>query len=309
MADPIVLQVFEEIVKLSIQNHLLFRDGKQAPYRATPNRSGLMNPDTIIDHDTASNPLDPSGDIGWLTMPVAQASAHVVIDWRGGITQLAPFNVQCWHAGASKYGNRQNFNAFSIGIEHDNPGYLRKIGEGVYSGVCVIDTNKNPEFKVARVATREHGDHSWLAYSEQQIAASVALHAALKAAYPAINTVLGHYHICPGRKTDTNPLFPLSHMQAIVLGEAGALPVPVEAKPEPKSIVAPAKPSFVPDATVVADVLNLRGGPGIQFAVKGSIPFGTRIDVQEKDQLTNWLRIVTPFGATGYVHGGFVRLD
>jgi len=72
-----------------IRNHLLFVDGKQVSYRATPNRSGIMNPDTIIDHDTASNPLDPSGDIGWLTMPVAKASAHVVIDWKGRITQLA----------------------------------------------------------------------------------------------------------------------------------------------------------------------------------------------------------------------------
>lgn len=114
------------MLKFEIRNHLVFIDNKQTAYRPTPNRSGVMNPDTIIDHDTASNPLDPSVDIGWLTMPVAQASAHVVIDWRGGITQLAPFNVQCWHAGPSKYGNRQNFNAFSIGIEHDNPGYLRK---------------------------------------------------------------------------------------------------------------------------------------------------------------------------------------
>jgi N-acetylmuramoyl-L-alanine amidase len=148
-----------------------------------------------------------------------------------------------------------------------------------------------------------------IAYSEKQIAASAALHAALKAAYPAIKSVLGHFHICPGRKTDTNPLFPLAHMQAIVRGEAGELPPPVEAKPEPKAAVAPVKPSFVPDAIVVADTLNLRGGPGIQFAVKGAIPYGTRIDVREKDQLTNWLRVVTPFGATGYVHGGFVRLD
>lgn len=296
-------------MRFEVRNHLLFTDGKQAPYRATPNRSGTMNPDTIIDHDTASNPLDPSGDIGWLTMPVASASAHVVIDWKGGITQLAPFNVQCWHAGPSKFGDRYNFNAFSIGIEHDNPGYLRRIGDGVYSGVCIIDTNKNPEFRVARVATPEHGDHYWLAYSEKQIAASAALHAALKAAYPAINTVLGHYHICPGRKTDTNPLFPLSHMQAIVRGEAGVLPVPVEASAEPKQATAAARPLFAPDATVVADSLNLRGGPGIQFAVKGAIPYGTRIDVQEADRINNWLRIVTPFGATGYVHGGFVRLD
>ena len=296
-------------MQFEIRNHLLFVDGGQAPYRRTPNIGGLMNPDTIIDHDTASNPLDPSGDIGWLTMPVARASAHVVIDWKGGITQLAPFNVQCWHAGPSKYGNRYNFNGFSIGIEHDNPGYLRKVGEGVYSGVCVIDTNKNAEFKVARVATPQHGDHYWLVYSDKQIAASAALHAALKAAYPAINTVLGHFHICPGRKTDTNPLFPLEHMQAIVRGEAGELPPPVAAQPEPKQMPAPSKPSFAADATVVADSLNLRGGPGIQFAVKGAIPHGTRIDVQEADKLSGWLRIVTPFGATGYVHGGFVRLD
>jgi N-acetylmuramoyl-L-alanine amidase len=297
------------IQKFEIRDHLLFVGNKPASYRATPNRSGIMNPDTIIDHDTASNPLDPSGDIGWLTMPVARASAHVVIDWKGWITQLAPFNVQCWHAGPSKYGSRYNFNAFSIGIEHDNPGYLRRVAEGVYSGVCIIDTNKNPEFKVARVATPEHGDHYWLAYSEKQIAASAALHAALKAAYPAINAVLGHYHICPGRKTDTNPLFPLSRMQAIVRGEAGELPAPVQAQSEPKQAASPAKPSFAPDATVLADSLNLRGGPGIQFSVKGMIPYGTRIDVQEADKLSGWLRVITPFGATGYVHGGFVRLD
>jgi N-acetylmuramoyl-L-alanine amidase len=295
-----------ETVPYNIRNHLLFIGERQAQYRPTPNRSGFMNPDTIIDHDTASNPLDPSGDIRWLTMPAARASAHVVIDWNGGITQLAPFNVQCWHAGASKFGGRQNFNAFSIGIEHDNPGYLRRIGEGIYSGVCVIDTKKNPEFRVARVATPEHGDHYWLAYSEKQIAASAALHAALKRAYPAIKTVLGHYHICPGRKTDTNPLFPLEAMQAIVRGEASEPPVNVRQK---RGAPAPSKPAFAPDATVIADSLNLRGGPGTRFAVKGSIPFGTRIDVQEADRLTNWMRVVTPYGATGYVYGGFVRLD
>ena len=167
-----------------------------------------------------------------------------------------------------------------------------------------VQRKRNP---VARVATPEHGDHYWLAYSDKQIAAR--LHAALKVAYPAINTVLGHYHICPERKTDTNPLFPLARMQGIVRGEAGELSVPVEVKPEPKMPSATAKPGIIPHATVVADVLNLRGGPGIQFAVKGAIPFGTRIDVQEKDQLTGWLRVITPFGATGYVHGGFVRLD
>lgn len=290
-------------MKLEIRNHILFVEGKPAPYRKTPNVSGAMTPDTIVNHDTASNPLDPAGDIGWLTTPRAKASAHVVIDWQGGITQLAPFNRKTWHAGASKYNGRSNFNDFSIGIEHDNPGYLRRVREGVYQGVCTIDTKRHREFKVSRVATPAHGDHWWLAYSDRQIAASSALHAALAAVYP-IKHVLTHWQISPGRKTDTNPLFPLDRMRAIVGGEAGALPVPA-APPSG----ADSQPPFTPDATVIADTLNLRGGPGIRFSVKGTIAFGTRLDVQEADRLTGWLRVVTPARATGYVHAGFVTLD
>jgi uncharacterized protein YgiM (DUF1202 family) len=93
------------------------------------------------------------------------------------------------------------------------------------------------------------------------------------------------------------------------LTRAGENVVSAGARGSRRAVGSTAKPGFIPDATVVADVLNLRGGPGIQFAGKGAIPFGTRIDVQEKDQLTGWLRVITPFGATGYVHGGFVRLD
>lgn len=195
-------------------------------------------------------------------------------------------------------------NSLSVAGEHGAEAIL-PLARGAHGKFGV----RNPEFRVARVATPEHGDHYWLMYSEKQIAASAALHVALKRAYPVIETVLGHYHICPGRKTDTNPLFPLAHMQAIVRGEAGALPVPVDAKPQAEVPAAAAKASFIADATVVADSLNLRGGPGIQFAIKGAIPYGTRIDVQEADKISGWLRIITPFGATGYVHGGFVRLD
>jgi N-acetylmuramoyl-L-alanine amidase len=289
-------------MNLEIRNHILFVEGKPAPYRKTPNVSGHMTPDTIVNHDTASNPLDPSGDIGWLTAPRAKASAHVVIGWNGTITQLAPFNRKTWHAGASKYGGRSNFNEFSIGIEHDNPGYLRRVRPGVYQGVCTIDTRKHRAFKVARVKTPAHGDHCWLAYSDRQIAASTALHAALAAAYP-IRHVLAHWQISPGRKTDTNPLFPLEQMRAIVLGEADG------ANTVLRAIEDPAQPPFMPDATVTADTLNLRGGPGIRFPVKGTVPFGTRLDVQETDRLTGWHRVVTPARATGYVHAGFVSLD
>lgn len=207
---------------VEVRNHFLFIDGKQVPYLPTPNHSGVMARITgIVDHDTASNPFSPDGDIGWLRMPRAQASAHLVIDWKGNVVQLVPFNIVAWHAGPSAYGSRSNYNAHSIGIEHDNPGYLNKTETpGVYQGVCTIDTRNNPSLKVA-AAPVQHNPKLimyWLAYSNEQIEISAQIHLALKRAYPTIDEVRAHWEICPGRKTDTNPLFPLSRMRSLIVG-------------------------------------------------------------------------------------------
>jgi hypothetical protein len=119
-----------------------------------------------------------------------------------------------------------NYNAHSIGIEHDNPGYLRKVDEGIYQGVCTIDTKRNPAFHVAPAPVQHNPAliMFWLAYSPSQIEASAGLHMALASAYPTIDEVRGHWEICPGRKTDTNPLFPLARMRSIVLGNRQNLP-------------------------------------------------------------------------------------
>ena len=57
------------------------------------------------------------------------ASAHLVIDRNGDIIQLVPFNVESWHAGKSFHLGRVNLNHYSIGIELDNLGKLRREGE------------------------------------------------------------------------------------------------------------------------------------------------------------------------------------
>lgn len=294
------------------RNGLLFNHGKQVEFFPTPNMSGSLDPISIVDHDTASHTASPMGPVRWLQNPQARASAHVCIDYLGVIRQLVPFNRVAWHAGPSKYGARVNYNAFSIGIEHDNSGWLRAAAApGVYTnGSVTLNLNVNKDYIVTRVATPFHGDFFWQAYSEAQLAASEALHIALKKAYPKIDEVVGHYHICPGRKTDVNPLFPLTKMQSIIAGgPAGELKAEA-IKPVPAAAPATEKPAlFAADATVTADSLNLRGGPGTNFAIKGAIPYGTRIDVQAIDQLTGWYRVMTPFGATGFVHSGFVKLD
>lgn len=293
----------------------LYIGGKKVEQFPTPNMSGVLNPVAIIDHDTASNPDNWRGPVGWLQNPAASASAHVCISWDGKIRQLVPFTRVAWHAGASSYGNRYNYNGLSVGIEHDNPGWLRKIGDGLYQGVMQINTKTQKKYKVVEnLVTKWHpAGYAWMAYSDEQLEASTELHRALKVRFSAIDEVLGHYHICPGRKTDVNPLFPLEAMQHIIRGNAG------EKKSEPVKSISetgekvegpnpgiPAK-TFAPDATVTADWLNLRSGPGTGYAVKGGMPMGTRLDIVGVDGV--WLRVVTPGGYTGYVHGGFVRKD
>jgi|GEM_PF-2193781 len=267
-------------MQIEIRNHFVFVNGVQAPYLPSPNHSGVMAYiDAIVDHDTASNPLDPSGDIGWLRMPRAKASAHIVIDWAGKIYQLLPLNYAAWHAGPSALGSRRNYNAHSIGIEHDNPGYLDKTETpGVYRGVCTIDTNKNPAFRVSAAPVQHNPKllKYWLHYSEAQIAASAQLHLALKRAYPSIDEVVGHWQICPGRKTDTNPVFPLARMRSLVIGN------PPQSVPQKVAEVAndPKTEVGVPAATVPAGYMADSQAQAMMSPVASTGDFYTDITTQ-----------------------------
>lgn len=191
-------------------------NGNAVAYRASPNVGGGLNPEYIVLHDTASG-LNDGGSIAWLTDRASKVSAHVVIGRDGKITQLVPFNVKAWHAGQSVWRGRPLLNGFSIGIEIINPGRLARIAEGVYKGVSVIDTNKDPSLIVRRAKTTAHGDGYWLAYSPAQVQAVTDLCQALCAEYP-IKEIVTHWLISPGRKVDTNPLFPLDALRLACLG-------------------------------------------------------------------------------------------
>lgn len=265
--------------KVEVRNHFLFIDGVQVPYLPTPNHSGVMARITsIVDHDTASNPFSPDGDIGWLRMPRAQASAHIIIGWDGKVVQLVPFNVVAWHAGPSRLGARVNYNSFAIGIEHDNPGYMDKIGEGVYQGVCRIDTNQNPTLRVAPAPVQHNAKlvKYWLAYSPAQLEISAQIHLALKAAYPTIDEVVGHWQICPGRKTDTNPLFPLGRMRSLVVGN------PSQSAPQKVAEVAndPKVEVGVPAASVPAGYMATSQAQAMMTATPPTGDFFTDITTQ-----------------------------
>lgn len=145
-----------------VREHLLFADGEQVEYRESPNRGGEITPRLIVEHFTGDESKE--GAISWLCARQSGASAHLVVDKAGEITQLIPFNVVAWHAGKSEYSGKSNVNSFSIGIEN--------------------------------VGT---GDH----FSDEQYEANRAIIEALFAAYP-IADVVGHEDVAipPGRKND-----------------------------------------------------------------------------------------------------------
>lgn len=201
---------------ISIQNGRGYRNGTALPFKASPNVGGKLAPEYIVLHDTASG-LNDSGSISWLTNPVSKVSAHVVIGRDGKITQLVPFNVKAWHAGQSIWAGRPLLNGFSIGIEIINPGKLQKVAEGVYKGVGSYDTNRDPSLVVKYAKTAAHGEGYWLAYSDAQVAAVRELCAGICAAY-GIKDILTHWLISPGRKVDTNPLFPLEQLRKDLAG-------------------------------------------------------------------------------------------
>jgi len=179
--------------------------------RATPNKSGSIKPRLVVVHDTAGS-IDNESSIDWLCNPQAKASAHFVIDRMGKITQLASCEINCWHAGKSIWKREQFCNSFSIGIEHVNPGKMRA------GGLTAWGKTYDPiKYGIVPVTTPHHGSGYWMPYTEEQLQASLDLILAIRDRYE-IDEIAPHWEISPGRKVDTNPLFPLASFRGRLEG-------------------------------------------------------------------------------------------
>ena len=183
---------------MDILNHRLV-DCEAVHLTCSKNTRPLAPPDTIVLHYTAgSNGL---ASAHYLTRPDVTASAHLVIDRKGDIIQLVPFNVEAWHAGKSFHLGRVNLNHYSIGIELDNLGKLRKEGNAFIaecgkevqpSDVFVDEANGQPTY--------------WHRYTDEQLKTVVLVCLLLMDRYP-IRYLLRHSDITP-RKIDPGPAFP-----------------------------------------------------------------------------------------------------
>lgn len=231
------------------------------PFKPARASGGPIAPDLIILHDTAGR-LEKGSSVAWFQSPECKTSAHIVIEIDGSITQMVPLDRKAFHAGQSAWGGRVFCNSFSIGIEIVNPGRLDADGMSWFK--------QRFDGSLAR-ATSAHGSGRWLPYTPAQIAAVIAVCRAICRHYPAVNEIVGHHDVSPGRKVDPTPLFPWDHVRHAVLdGEDEAPPQP----PPPAANATPAQPitSMAQSSTGnTALGLGAGGGTGVAVEVSGAV--------------------------------------
>lgn len=276
----------------SIENHLI----KGVKLEATEN---LYNPpefkypnlpDSIIIHYTAM--LDDDAAVRVLTRrkDKGNASAHLVIGRGGEIRQLAPFNYRTWHAGESEYNGRKYYNHYSIGIEINNAGWLKKYGDDEFSRRDLKKAGKS--FTANEVVHARHFNPNipyqyWEKYPDAQVDIVFDICAALAEKYP-IKEILGHDEIAPNRKQDPGPAFPMDELRREILKDDRS-----QEEPEPFS---------ERSGIVTASKLNIREVPGGDKVAK-PLPQGFEVKVIE--QQGKWYKVKAEI--EGWVSADFIK--
>lgn len=261
---------------MRVKNHKI----ENVPYRAARHIGGVIVPEIVVLHDTAGR-LEKGNSAAYLRDNPAGVSVHFVVERDGSIEQQVPLNRRAGHAGKSTFQGRSDCNAFSIGIEVVNPGRMRRVsehealtwwGEEFPIGAGAAQEVEDGFFTVD-MATPEHGSGVWMDYSPEQLVAIESLLGALFAGIGTLRDITTHWYISPGRKVDTNPLFPLEQLRARILGRDDPADEGAEALSEP-----------VPTATMLrirapGDSLSMRRWPSFNPNVIGAVPHGTLVPV------------------------------
>lgn len=271
---------------MEIKDHLLTGTNVKKMVES-PNHSGEFekgNLDTVIMHYTAG-PYKTS--LRTLINPKVRASAHVIIDRDGSITQLVPFNLQAWHAGNSYYNGRTGFNKYSIGIEIVNSGYLTKSGN-IYR--AWYGESFNPSEVVEAIHRNQSTPRYWHVYTPEQIDAAYELVQLLIDTY-GIKSILGHEEIAPKRKTDPGPAFPLDKFRDRLLGtdrdQDGSDDLPDTGR-------------------IIANVLNIRSQPSTTASVVAQpLTKGTKVNILQEHN--GWYKVSVQ--VTGWVFGKYVDIS
>jgi N-acetylmuramoyl-L-alanine amidase len=149
-------------------------------------------PSALILHYTGMPTAESALEL--LCSPIAEVSAHYVVEADGRVLQLVPETRRAWHAGQSFWAGETDLNSASIGVEIVHPGH--------------IDPHPYPPAQIASV----------IALSKD-ICARNAI---------APELVLAHSDIAPRRKIDPGEFFPWTELAAAGVGRVVVAPPPDE---------------------------------------------------------------------------------
>jgi N-acetylmuramoyl-L-alanine amidase len=211
-----------------------------------PRRDGAR-PDLVVIHYTGMAACAEAR--ARLCDPVAEVSAHWLVDTDGTAEQLVDEGMRAWHAGAGAWGGVTDVNSRSIGIELQN-------------------TGAQP-------------------FSEPQMAALERLLAGIMARWSIPpHRVIGHSDMAPTRKADPGPRFDwrrlaragLSVWPAGMAGDPAALLPALRAfgypDAPPETLLHAFRLRFRPQAQGPADALD--AGMAIDLATRFAVDAGPR---------------------------------
>ncbi|HVE61923.1 MAG TPA: N-acetylmuramoyl-L-alanine amidase, partial [Chitinophagaceae bacterium] len=133
----------------------------------------LRKPNIVVIHHTAQNSCEQT--LKTFTTERTQVSAHYVICKDGTVHHMLNDYLRAWHGGVGKWGNINDINSSSIGIEIDNNGFETFTAPQISSLLILLDTLKKKYF------------------------------------IPTANFI-GHADMAPGRKVDPNVNFPWKNL-------------------------------------------------------------------------------------------------
>jgi len=294
----------KEIQLKVVNNKLVATDSTEhIAYVGTDKRSGKVRAmEYIVIHYTASANYD--ADVRTLSTSSAQASCQLVLSPEGEITQIGDLNDALWHAGRSKWRNRNGLNKYSLGIEVTCPGPVEYIGsEG---GVRTFKTwygaklyeDAAPKWNFVQAKHKNGGPEKWWAgFTSKQIEVLSELVPILVEHYN-IKEVVGHDDIAPSRKIDPGPCCPDS-LWSIFEGRIDV---------DDEEIVTTPPESHIKKTTAqvygITDDSNLNVRDDIKGRIIGSIPEGTLVTILKNK--SGWVYMETPNGHRGWVFGKYL---
>ena len=146
---------------MEIKNHIL----QGIEYDAAKRIKDPIVPQFIVMHYTAGYSMSSARNV----FNTTDIAAHITIDTDGTILQMVPFNRGANHAGPSKWGNMSYLNNSSIGIEHVNIGFLKKVGNTFIDAYGNIWRGNPADLMEAKHSRVGSGTYYWPKYPEAQI--------------------------------------------------------------------------------------------------------------------------------------------